>query len=142
MGRRRAPLTDLPSVESLLLDAGAVLAIAQDRQQVRRWIEHADGLGVDPRVSLVTVAEVFRDRPGGARVQWVLSRLDKEPFTLGHAWDAGRLLGHSGGRGMTIDAIVAATALGMPKPVALLTGDPGDLERLLDGYRGVYVAKV
>jgi hypothetical protein len=135
-------LTDLPSVESLLLDAGAVLAIAQDRQQVRRWIEHADGLGVDPRVSLVTVAEVFRDRPGGARVQWVLSRLDKEPFTLGHAWDAGRLLGHSGGRGMTIDAIVAATALGMPKPVALLTGDPGDLERLLDGYRGVYVAKV
>ena len=97
MGRRREPVTDLPSVQSVLLDAGAVLAIAQDRQPVRRWIEHADVLGIDPRVSLVTVAEVFRDRPGGARVQWVLSRLEKEPFTLGHAWDAGRLLGHNGG---------------------------------------------
>ena len=92
--RRRAPLSDLPGVASLLLDAGAVLAIVRDKQQVRRWIEHADGLGVDPRVSLVTVAEVFRDRPAAARVQWVLSRLDKEPVTLGHAWDAGRLLGH------------------------------------------------
>jgi predicted nucleic acid-binding protein len=140
--RRRAPLSDLPAVASLLLDAGAVLAIVRDKQQVRRWIEHADGLGVDPAVSLVTVAEVFRDRPAAARVQWVLSRLDKEPVTLGHAWDAGRLLGHSGGRGMTVDAIVAATALRMAKPVALLTSDPGDLERLLEGYRGVYVAEV
>ena len=94
------------------------------------------------RLSDGAVAEVFRDRPGGARVQWVLSRLDKEPFTLAHAWDAGRLLGHSGGRDMTIDAIVAATALAMPKPVALLTSDPGDLVRLLEGYRNVYVAKV
>ena len=43
---------------------------------------------------------------------------------------------------MTIDAIVAAPSLAMPKPVALLTSDPKDLELLLDGYRGVYVAKV
>jgi predicted nucleic acid-binding protein len=140
--RRRAPLTDLPGVASVLLDAGAVLAIVQDRPEVRRWMQHADGLGIDPRVSLVTVAEVFRDRPAGARVQWVLSRLDKEPLTSTDASNAGRLLGHSGGRRMTVDAIVAATALRMDKPVALLTSDPGDLERLLDGYRGVFVAKV
>jgi hypothetical protein len=130
------------SFASLLLDAGAGLAFAEDRPEVRQWLQRADQHGVDPHVSLVTVAEVFRDRPGGARVQWVLSRLAKEPFTLGHAWDAGRLLGHSDGRGMTIYAIVAATSLAMPKPVALLTSDPEDLELLLDGYRGVYVAKV
>ena len=111
-------------------------------EEVRRWLQRAETLAVDPHVALVTVAEVFRDAPGGARVQWVLSRLAKEPFILGHAWDAGRLLGHNGGRGMTVDAIVVATALVMPKPVALLTSDPKDLERLLDGYRGVYVAKV
>jgi hypothetical protein len=143
VGRRPGRhVTDGVSFASLLLDAGAVLAFAQDRPDVRRWLQRAEAQGVDPRVALVTVAEVFRDRPAGARVQWVLSRLDKEPFTLGHAWDAGRLLGHSGGRHMTVDAIVAATALTMPKPVALLTGDPGDLERLLEGYHGVFVAKV
>ncbi len=143
MGRRPGRrVTDALSFASMLLDAGAVLAFAQDRPEVRRWLQRAEARGVDPHVALVTVAEVFRDRPGGAREQWVLSRLGKQPFTLGHAWDAGRLLGHSGGRRMTVDAIVAATALGMPKPVALLTGDPGDLERLLEGYRGVHVAKV
>ena len=130
------------SFVSLLLDAGAVLALAHDRPEVRRWVEHAASQGIDPCVALVTVAEVFRDRPGGARVQWVLSKLDEEPFTLKHAHDAGRLLGATNSGDKTIDAIVAAAAWRMPRPVAVLTTDPRDLTRLLDGQRQVIVAQV
>jgi hypothetical protein len=72
----------------------------------------------------------------------VLSRLDEEPFTVKHAQDAGRLLGATGSGDRTIDAIVAATALRMPRPVAVLTSDPKDLARLLEGQRRVIVAKV
>jgi predicted nucleic acid-binding protein len=143
VGRRpRKHVTDDLVFASMLLDAGAVLAFAQDRPEVRRWLEQAETHGVDPRVALVTIAEVFRDRPAGGRVQWVLSRLDEEPFTVKHAQDAGRLLGATGSGDRTIDAIVAATALRMPRPVAVLTSDPKDLARLLEGQRRVIVAKV
>jgi predicted nucleic acid-binding protein len=141
VGRRRQPLMDT-EFASLLLDSGAVLALARDRPEAHAWISRARKAGIDPRVSLVTVAEVFRDRPPGARVQWVLSRLDLEQLTLRDCHDAGRLMGATGTGGKTIDALVAATALRLPRPVAVLTSDPSDLARLLDGQRRVIVAKV
>ncbi len=142
MGSSRRPVSELPPFASLLLDAGAVLAFARDQPEVRRWLQRAQQHEVEPRVCLVTIAEVFRDRPAGARVQWVLSRLDEAPFTYKHAQDAGRLLGVTGSGDRTIDAIVAATALRMPRPVAVLTSDPKDLAQLLDGQRRVVVARV
>ena len=140
MGRGRRPVNG-GDFGSLLLDAGAVLAFARDRPEVRRWLQHARELGIDPRVSYVTIAEVFRDAPGGARVQWVLSRLEPEHLTLRDCHDAGRLMCATGTDGKTVDALVAATALRLPKPVTVLTTDPGDLGRLLDGQR-VTVATV
>jgi predicted nucleic acid-binding protein len=134
-------IEDVPFA-SLLLDAGAVLALARDRPEAWRWLHQAKEADIRARVCLVTVAEVFRDRPSGARVQWVLSRLVEEPFTWKNAQDAGRLLGVTGSAGRTIDAIVAATAVRMPKPVAVLTSDPKDLAQLLDGQRRVIVAQV
>ena len=89
----------------------------------------------------MTIAEVFRDAPGGARVQWVLSRLEPEHLTLRDCHDAGRLMCATGTDGKTVDALVAVTALRLPKPVTVLTTDPGDLGRLLDGQR-VTVATV
>jgi hypothetical protein len=127
---------------SLLLDSGAVLAAARDGTEVRWWLDRARQLDVDPRVTLVTVAEVFRDRPGGARVRWLLSRLDHEPLTMAHAEDAGRLLGATDGKDRTVDALVAAAAVRMPRPVVVLTTDPEDLERLLEGQRLIVVAAV
>lgn len=127
---------------SLLLDAGAVLAAARDGAEVRWWLDRARELDVDPRVTLVTVAEVFRDRPGGARVRWMLSRLDAEPLTMAHAEDAGRLLEATDSGDRTVDALVAAAAVRMPRPVVVLTTDPKDLERLLEGQRLVVVAAV
>ena len=127
---------------SLLLDAGAVLALARDRPDVQAWLRRAKKVGIEPRVSYVTIAEVFRDAPAGARVQWVLSRLEPEHLTLRDCHDAGRLMCATGTDGKTLDALVAATALRLPRPVALLTSDPDDLERLLEGQRRVLVARV
>jgi predicted nucleic acid-binding protein len=127
---------------SLLLDSGAVLALAQNDRRAQGWLDRARTEGVEPRVALVTVAEVFRDRRDGARIQWVLSRLRPEPLTLAHAHDAGRLLSVPGSAGHTVDAIIAATAVRMPKPVIVLTSDPKDLERLLEGQRRITVATV
>lgn len=142
MGRARRPVTGPLPFASLLLDSGAVLSAAQDSPEVHWWLDRARELDVDPRVTLVTVAEVFRDRPGGARVRWVLSRLDPEPLTMALAEDAGRLLGATGSKDRTVDALVAATAVRMPRPVVVLTTDPQDLERLLEGQRLVVVAAV
>lgn len=127
---------------SLLLDAGAVLALARDRPAVREWLRRAGVLGVEPQVSYVTVAEVFRDAPAGARVRWVLSRLAAEGLTLRDCHDAGRLMSATGSGGKTLDALVAATALRLPKPVVVLTSDPKDLARLLNGQRSATVATV
>ncbi len=142
MGRARRPVTGPLPFASLLLDAGAVLAAAGDGEEVRWWLDRARELDVDPRVTLVTVAEVFRDRPGGARVRWVLSRLEHEPLTMAHAEDAGRLLGATDSGDRTIDALVAAAAVRLPRPVIVLTSDPKDLERLLEGQSLVVVAPV
>jgi hypothetical protein len=135
-------VTDRPEFASLLLDAGAVLAIAQDRQEVRRWLQRAQTQGIDPRVTLVTTAEVFRDGTAGARVRWVLSLLDEEALDDEHAKEAGRLLGRTNSGDRTIDALVAAAALRMPRPVVVLTSDPKDLGRLLEGQRRVVVVRV
>ena len=141
MGRRSDALIEV-GFASLLLDAGAVLAIARDRPEVQRWLQQARKIGVDPRVSYVTIAEVFRDAPAGRRVQWVLSRLAPEHLTLRDCHDAGRLMCATGTDGKTLDALVAVTALRLPKPVAVLSSDPDDLERLLEGQRRVTVARV
>lgn len=141
MGHRGEPL--IPAdLASLLLDASAVLAFAQDRPEVRRWLEHAKKVGIDPLVSYVTVAETFRARPAGARVRWVLSRLDPVRITLGDCKAAGRLLSMPITPGTTLDALVAATALRLPKPVVVLTSDTKDLGRLLQDERRVLVARV
>jgi hypothetical protein len=141
VGRRGQSLIGV-EFASLLLDAGAVLAFAKDRPEIRRWLRRAREAGVDPRVSYVTIAEVFRDAPAGARVQWVLSRLAPEHLTLRDCHDAGRLMCATGTDGKTLDALVAVTALRLPKPVAVLSSDPGDLGRLLEGQRRVTVARV
>jgi len=41
-----------------------------------------------------------------------------------------------------VDAVLFETALRLPRPVAVLTTDVADLERLLEGHRQVLVARV
>jgi hypothetical protein len=64
----------------------------------------------------------------------VLSRI------TGELLDSTGLSGHR----CAVDAIVAATALGVARPVVLLTSDPDDLNRLVEAFGGgpVVVAHV
>jgi predicted nucleic acid-binding protein len=140
VGRRRPLIRD--DFASVLFDAGAVLSYAKDRPEVRAWVLRAEGADVPVRVSWITVAEIHRGSSTGSREQWVLSRLVPEELTLRDCKEAGALMGRTGCGGKTVDAILAATALRLPRPVAVLTGDGGDLGRLLEGEPRITVVHV
>ena len=67
-------------------------------------------------------------------VHRVLSRITVVPVTVQIARRAGELLGATGlsGHRCAIDAVVAATALGLKRPIVLLTSDPDDMNRLVE----------
>jgi predicted nucleic acid-binding protein len=67
-------------------------------------------------------------------VHRVLSRITVISVTEGIARRAGELLGATGlpGHRCAIDAVVAATALDVERPVVLLTSDPDDLNKLVE----------
>jgi hypothetical protein len=64
----------------------------------------------------------------------VLSRIAAASVSPEIGRRAGELLGTTGmsGHRCAIDAVVAATALGLARPVLLLTSDPDDLSRLVE----------
>jgi predicted nucleic acid-binding protein len=81
-----------------------------------------------------TLAEVLRGGPRDAKLHWVLSRITVVPIDKALGRAAGELLGRAGlsGHRCTMDALLAAVALGQPRPVVLLTSDPDDLARLTE----------
>jgi predicted nucleic acid-binding protein len=80
------------------------------------------------------LAEVLRGGPRDATVHRVLNRITVVPVDKALGRAAGELLGKAGlsGHRCTIDALLAAVALGQPRPVVLLTSDPDDMARLTD----------
>jgi len=64
----------------------------------------------------------------------MLSRIAISTVTPEIARRAGELLGATGlsGHPCAIDAVVAATALELDRPIVLLTSDPDDLARLVE----------
>jgi predicted nucleic acid-binding protein len=85
-------------------------------------------------VSAITLTEVLRGGPRDAAVHRVLPRITVVPVTAAIGRRAGELLGTAGlsGHRCAIDAVVGATALGMARPVVLLTSDPDDLIKLTE----------
>jgi predicted nucleic acid-binding protein len=85
-------------------------------------------------VSAITLTEVLRGGRRDAAVHRVLSRITVVPVSRELARHAGELLGATGlaGHRCAIDAVVAATALALERPVVLLTSDPDDLTRLVE----------
>jgi predicted nucleic acid-binding protein len=83
-------------------------------------------------ISAITLTEVLRGGPRDARMHRVLARINVVPVSAEIARRAGELLGATGlsGHRCAIDAVVAATALEVGRPVVLLTSDPDDLSRL------------
>lgn len=71
-------------------------------------------------------------------VRRVAKTVRREPVTEQIGYRAGRLRAAASNtrrkaRDLTVDAVVAATALSLPEPVVVLTSDPADLTRLLEG---------
>ena len=69
-----------------------------------------------------------------AVIHRMLSRITVVPVSPEIGRRAGGLLGATGlpGHRCAIDAAVAATAVGLERPVALLTSDPDDMSRLVE----------
>jgi predicted nucleic acid-binding protein len=119
---------------TLVLDSEGVSKLAAKDVFVRARLEGAVRRGARVVVSAVTLTEVMRGGARDAQVHRLLTRVATIPVSAALGRAAGELLGRTGmsGHRCAVDAIVAATALTMPRPVAVLTSDPDDLGRLVE----------
>lgn len=117
---------------TLVLDSEGLSKLSSGDARARAHLETALARRARVVVSAITLTEVLRGGPRDARVHRVLARINIVPVSAGIARHAGELLGVAGlsGHRCAIDAVVAATALEVERPVVLLTSDPDDLGRL------------
>jgi hypothetical protein len=131
----------------VVLDSGGLSALVGTGHEARarlRWIVQHEGSIVVPTPILVesTTGNSGRD----AEINRVLGVLERASAAL-HAPDeriarrAGELRFRAG-TDDGIDALVASAAIGDGTPTVVLTSDPDDLERLLEGEQHVSVRKV
>lgn len=120
---------------TLVLDSEGLSKIAAGDPRARAYFETARARRARIVVSAITLTEVLRGGSRDASLHRVLSRIVLAPVTpeLGRA--AGELLGATGlsGHRCAIDAVVAVTAVESARPVVLLTSDPDDMNRLVEG---------
>jgi predicted nucleic acid-binding protein len=119
---------------TLILDAEGLSRLAAGDARTRGYLDSARNRGARVAVSAITLTEVLRGGPRDAAVHRVLSRITVISVTARIACRAGELLGAAGlsGHRCAVDAVVAATALEMERPVVLLTSDPDDLNKLVE----------
>ena len=117
----------------------SAVLVAADRNERRAWAEHKVRLelGVVPLVPAPVVAQVSRS-PQQAQLRRFLTGCVVVPLDETGAHEAGRLLGKTKTSDV-VDAVVVTTAL--RQKATILTGDPGDIERLV-GACGRVVAVV
>jgi predicted nucleic acid-binding protein len=119
---------------TLVLDSEGLSKLAAGDARARGYLDSARARGARVAVSAITLTETLRGGPRDAAVHRVLARITVVPVTAAIARRAGELLGSTGlwGHRCAIDAVTAATALEMERPVVLLTSDPRDMSRLAD----------
>ena len=112
----------------------ALSKLAAGDARARAYLDSARDRGARVAISAITLTEALRGGPHDATVHRVLSRITVVPVTPAIARRAGELLGSTGlsGHRCAIDAVVAATALEMERPVVLLTSDLDDMNRLVE----------
>lgn len=139
---RRSPRAASPKPKAaarLILDSGAIIALAGNDVKVRALVSAAVRAGARVLVPAVVVAETFRGRgPRDARVNRALAAADSylatdEPA----ARTAGALLG-AARSSEAIDALVVAAAIHAGGG-RILTADPDDLGKLSAGRADVVV---
>jgi predicted nucleic acid-binding protein len=119
---------------TLVLDCEGLSKLAAGDGRTRAYLESARERGARVVISTITLAETLRGTRRDAAVHRVLSRIIVLPVMAEIARQAGELLGATGlsGHRCTIDAVVAATALRLERPIVLLTSDPADLAKLVE----------
>ncbi|MFC7621677.1 PIN domain-containing protein [Microlunatus sp. GCM10028923] len=123
---------------SILLDAEALSALATGARIMQAWATVARRSDSVLHASAITLVEVTDGTARDSAVRRISKALRIDPVTEEIGYTAGRLRAAAASarrkpRDLTVDAIVAATALALPAPVVVLTGDPGDLGMLLAG---------
>ena len=119
---------------TLVLDSEGLSKLAAGDARARAFLETAVAQRARVAVSAITLTEVLRGGSRDATVHRVLSRVTVVPVSRELARQAGELLGATGlsGHRCAIDAVIAATALALERPVVLLTSDADDLKRLVE----------
>lgn len=130
-GVRRAAVVD---GGTLVLDSDGVAKLAQGDERARAFLQSARERRARVVASAITLTEVLRGGPRDASLHRVLSRVVVLPVSAEVGRRAGELLGSTGlsGHRCAIDAVVAATALALPRPLVVLTSDPDDLAKLVE----------
>ena len=129
---------DRPAPQRLILDSGAVIALARGDQRARAFLARALEVMATVEIPVVVVAETVRGGPRDAPVHRILKAVGSIPDAReAHGRTAGRLLGIAG-TVHTIDALVVAQAVESGS-AQILTGDREDLERLASPHPEVWI---
>ena len=114
-------------MSSLILDAGALVAIDRNDRKIAVRLRSAQQHGATIRTPAIVVALVWRDATGPqAQLSRLLRAIEVVPVDLALARDAGVLLERTG----LSDAVDAAVAALAHDGDQILTSDPNDLRRL------------
>ena len=112
---------------TLVLDAGALVAIERGDRDLLIRIKRQSLLGNRPRTHGGVVGQVWRGGSGRqAQLARVLADVDVRPLDYDLGKRAGMLLGETGGK----DVVDAAVVLLARDDDRILTSDPGDIEAL------------
>jgi predicted nucleic acid-binding protein len=116
----------------MILDAGGILALTRGSADARAALDRAVREGYVVLIPTPVLAQVHHGGHDRAHVDRVVNMVDDPlPTSALVARRAGELQAKAG-TSDAIDAIVTAEAL-ESAPSLILTSDPGDLERLLEG---------
>lgn len=123
---------------SLLLDSEALSAFAAGRSSMQAWATVARRTDSVLYASTLTLTEVTDGTARDAQVHRAVNAVRLESVTEQVGFRAGSLrvravVTRRKARDLTVDAVVAATALVLPGPTIVLTSDQSDLGLLLDG---------
>lgn len=126
----------------LILDGGAVFALAANEPRARQVVERALRQHTLVVVPAVVIAETTRGGARDARANRVLNAVNEvAPATEAVAREAGRLLAAAGIPDATIDALIVAEAI-LHGASLILTGDPDDISALAANHPHVQVASL
>lgn len=122
----------------LILDSEAVSALAEKRRGMAERLAAAQAADHRVLIPAVVLAEVATGAPTDAAIWHVLAKIPTVDLPQGVAMRAGALRTRADSvrrkkRDLTVDAIVAATAVELA-PCVVITADTSDLELLVDGF--------